>query len=105
MTGTSSGRRVISRDAAPKAGVSRPTGSHVLNNVPHQKIPEVTRRRVCGAADQSGADREPGTPGRSADHSHEQQAGDEADRQSDQGELGELCDLALGQSGPQECAN
>lgn len=43
-------RRATSSDVARLAGVSRATVSYVLNDVPHQTIPEVTRRRVMEAA-------------------------------------------------------
>ncbi|MBB2922046.1 LacI family DNA-binding transcriptional regulator [Cellulomonas cellasea] len=42
-------RRVTSADVAREAGVSRTTVSYVLNDTPHQKIPEETRRRVLDA--------------------------------------------------------
>ncbi len=51
-TGTS--RRVTSADVAREAGVSRATVSYVLNEVPHQRIPETTRRRVLDAAARLG---------------------------------------------------
>ncbi|UUU19416.1 LacI family DNA-binding transcriptional regulator [Streptomyces sp. DSM 40750] len=50
MAGTSRGRRVTSGDVAREAGVSRATVSYVLNDTPHQKIAEATRRRVWDAA-------------------------------------------------------
>ncbi|MDX3511816.1 LacI family DNA-binding transcriptional regulator [Streptomyces caniscabiei] len=50
----SSGRRVTSADVAREAGVSRATVSYVLNDVPHQKIPEATRQRVWEAAARLG---------------------------------------------------
>jgi DNA-binding LacI/PurR family transcriptional regulator len=51
---TSTGRRVTSADVAREAGVSRATVSYVLNNVPHQKIPEATRQRILDAAARLG---------------------------------------------------
>ncbi|WP_189326314.1 LacI family DNA-binding transcriptional regulator [Streptomyces flaveus] len=54
MTGTSSGRRVTSADVAREAGVSRATVSYVLNDTPHQKIADATRRRVWEAAARLG---------------------------------------------------
>ncbi|GAA3829125.1 LacI family DNA-binding transcriptional regulator [Streptomyces phyllanthi] len=54
MAGTSNGRRVTSGDVAREAGVSRATVSYVLNDTPHQKIPEATRRRVWDAAARLG---------------------------------------------------
>jgi DNA-binding LacI/PurR family transcriptional regulator len=42
--------RPTSSDVAREAGVSRATVSYVLNDTPHQKIPEHTRRRVLDAA-------------------------------------------------------
>ncbi|TQE31108.1 LacI family transcriptional regulator [Streptomyces ipomoeae] len=54
MTGTSDRRRVTSGDVAREAGVSRATVSYVLNETPHQKIPEATRRRVWEAAARLG---------------------------------------------------
>lgn len=54
MAGTSNGRRVTSGDVAREAGVSRATVSYVLNDNPHQKIPEATRRRVWDAAARLG---------------------------------------------------
>ncbi|MFJ9711655.1 LacI family DNA-binding transcriptional regulator [Streptomyces sp. NPDC101234] len=47
-------RRVTSGDVAREAGVSRATVSYVLNETPHQKIPEATRRRVREAAARLG---------------------------------------------------
>jgi len=43
-------RRPTSADVAHRAGVSRATVSYVLNNVPHQSIPDATRQRVLSAA-------------------------------------------------------
>jgi DNA-binding LacI/PurR family transcriptional regulator len=54
VTGVSEGRRVTSADVAREAGVSRATVSYVLNDVPHQKIPEATRQRVWDAAARLG---------------------------------------------------
>ncbi|MFE7841982.1 LacI family DNA-binding transcriptional regulator [Streptomyces sp. NPDC057474] len=54
MAGTSRGRRVTSGDVAREAGVSRATVSYVLNDTPHQKIAEATRRRVWEAAARLG---------------------------------------------------
>ena len=48
--GTRGGRRVTAADVAREAGVSRTTVSFVLNETPHQVIPEETRRRVREAA-------------------------------------------------------
>ena len=45
-------RRPTSADVARQAGVSRATVSYVLNNVPHQSIPDTTRRRVLAAAEE-----------------------------------------------------
>jgi DNA-binding LacI/PurR family transcriptional regulator len=42
--------RPTSADVARAAGVSRATVSYVLNDTPHQKIPESTRHRVLEAA-------------------------------------------------------
>ncbi|WP_425247549.1 LacI family DNA-binding transcriptional regulator [Streptomyces sp. NEAU-NA10] len=50
----SEGRRVTSADVAREAGVSRATVSYVLNDTPHQKIPEATRQRVWEAAARLG---------------------------------------------------
>jgi DNA-binding LacI/PurR family transcriptional regulator len=47
-------RRPTSADVAREAGVSRATVSYVLNDTPHQKIPENTRHRVREAALQLG---------------------------------------------------
>lgn len=43
-------RRATSADVAAEAGVSRATVSYVLNNTPHQTIPDATRQRVLGVA-------------------------------------------------------
>jgi DNA-binding LacI/PurR family transcriptional regulator len=43
-------RRPTSADVARRAGVSRATVSYVLNNAPHQSIPDATRQRVLDAA-------------------------------------------------------
>ncbi|WP_158847725.1 LacI family DNA-binding transcriptional regulator [Saccharothrix deserti] len=48
------GRRVTSADVAREAGVARSTVSYVLNNTPHQKIPDSTRQRVLDAAAKLG---------------------------------------------------
>jgi DNA-binding LacI/PurR family transcriptional regulator len=47
-------RRITSADVAREAGLSRATVSYVLNNTPHQKIPDETRRRVLDAANRLG---------------------------------------------------
>jgi DNA-binding LacI/PurR family transcriptional regulator len=47
-------RRVTSVDVAREAGLSRATVSYVLNDTPHQSIPEATRRRVLEAAARLG---------------------------------------------------
>src|SRR3954466_11356127 len=47
-------RRPTAADVARQAGVSRATVSYVLNDTPHQKIPEATRRRVLEAAARLG---------------------------------------------------
>ncbi|MCT9137583.1 LacI family DNA-binding transcriptional regulator [Streptomyces violarus] len=54
MTRASGDRRVTSADVAREAGVSRATVSYVLNDAPHQKIPEATRQRVWDAAARLG---------------------------------------------------
>ncbi|MFF5979255.1 LacI family DNA-binding transcriptional regulator [Streptomyces olindensis] len=54
MTGRPDGRRVTSADVAREAEVSRATVSYVLNDSPHQRIPEATRRRVREAAARLG---------------------------------------------------
>jgi DNA-binding LacI/PurR family transcriptional regulator len=43
-------RRPTAADVAREAGLSRATVSYVLNDTPHQVIPEATRRRVLDAA-------------------------------------------------------
>jgi DNA-binding LacI/PurR family transcriptional regulator len=53
VNGTS-GRRITSADVAREAGVSRATVSYVLNNTPHQTIPDTTRRRVLDTAARLG---------------------------------------------------
>ncbi|MEU2289161.1 LacI family DNA-binding transcriptional regulator [Streptomyces sp. NPDC013178] len=45
---------MTSADVAREAGVSRATVSYVLNDTPHQKIPEATRQRVWEAAARLG---------------------------------------------------
>ena len=55
--GTPPGRRpsrVTAADVAARAGVSRATVSYVLNDTPHQVIPETTRERVRAAAAELG---------------------------------------------------
>ena len=47
-------RRITSADVAREAGLSRATVSYVLNNTPHQKIPDETRQRVLSAAQRLG---------------------------------------------------
>ena len=47
-------RRPTSADVAREAGLSRATVSYVLNDTPHQTIPEGTRRRVLEAAARLG---------------------------------------------------
>jgi DNA-binding LacI/PurR family transcriptional regulator len=47
-------RRPTSTDVARRAGVSRATVSYVLNDVPHQTIPDATRQRVLAAAEELG---------------------------------------------------
>jgi DNA-binding LacI/PurR family transcriptional regulator len=56
-TGTPVGRRSgrpTAADVARQAGLSRATVSYVLNNTPHQAIPERTRQRVLAAAAELG---------------------------------------------------
>jgi DNA-binding LacI/PurR family transcriptional regulator len=47
-------RRPTAADVAAKAGVSRATVSYVLNDTPHQVIPDLTRQRVRTAAAELG---------------------------------------------------
>ena len=47
-------RRPTAADVAQRAGLSRATVSYVLNDTPHQVIPEATRRRVLDAAAELG---------------------------------------------------
>jgi DNA-binding LacI/PurR family transcriptional regulator len=47
-------RRPTGADVARRAGLSRATVSYVLNNTPHQVIPEPTRQRVLAAAAELG---------------------------------------------------
>ncbi len=47
-------RRPTSTDVAREAGLSRATVGYVLNDVPHQSIPEPTRQRVLAAAAKLG---------------------------------------------------
>ena len=54
MTEASKAKRPTSVDVAREAGLSRTTVSYVLNDVPHQKIPEATRQRVLEAANRLG---------------------------------------------------
>jgi DNA-binding LacI/PurR family transcriptional regulator len=54
MTMRAKGRRVTSADVAREAGVSQATVSYVMNNKPHQKIPEATRQRIFAAAARLG---------------------------------------------------
>jgi DNA-binding LacI/PurR family transcriptional regulator len=44
--------RPTSADVARRAGVSRATVSYVLNDAPHQSIPDATRQRVLTAAEE-----------------------------------------------------
>ena len=48
------GRKITSSDVAREAGVSRTTVSYVLNDTPHQKIPETTRQRILETATRLG---------------------------------------------------
>jgi DNA-binding LacI/PurR family transcriptional regulator len=50
LMGNERPHRITSADVAREAGLSRATVSYVLNNTPHQKIPEKTRQRVLDAA-------------------------------------------------------
>lgn len=54
MARSSGTRRPTSADVAREAGLSRATVGYVLNNVPHQTIPEPTRQRVLAAAAKLG---------------------------------------------------
>ena len=54
MNGPARGRRPTSADVAREAGLSRATVGYVLNEVPHQSIPEPTRQRVFAAAAKLG---------------------------------------------------
>src|SRR5690349_23437044 len=54
MTAMGARRRPAGADVAREAGVSRATVSYVLNDTPHQTIPEATRRRVLEAAARLG---------------------------------------------------
>src|SRR3954454_3730110 len=47
-------RRPTGADVARRAGLSRATVSYVLNNSPHQVIPDPTRQRVLAAAAELG---------------------------------------------------
>src|SRR3954452_2061149 len=47
-------RRPTAADVARQAGLSRATVSYVINNTPHQVIPERTRQRVLAAAAELG---------------------------------------------------
>ncbi|WP_034621224.1 LacI family DNA-binding transcriptional regulator [Cellulomonas sp. URHE0023] len=49
MTVAGRPKRITSADVAREAGVSRTTVSYVLNETPHQKIPDATRQRVLDA--------------------------------------------------------
>ncbi|SFW75207.1 LacI family DNA-binding transcriptional regulator [Amycolatopsis australiensis] len=51
--GTNRGRATVA-DVAREAGVSKTTVSYVLNNTPHQKIPDATRQRVHDAVSRLG---------------------------------------------------
>jgi len=54
VNGPARGRRPTSADVAREAGLSRATVGYVLNEVPHQSIPEPTRQRVFAAAAKLG---------------------------------------------------
>ena len=54
QTGVPRPRRPTGADVARRAGLSRATVSYVLNNTPHQAIPEQTRQRVLAAAAELG---------------------------------------------------
>src|SRR6476659_101951 len=47
-------KRPTATDVARRAGVSQATVSYVMNNTPHQVIPETTRQRVLTAAVELG---------------------------------------------------
>jgi len=47
-------KRPTATDVARRAGVSQATVSYVMNNTPHQVIPETTRQRVLAAAGELG---------------------------------------------------
>ena len=47
-------RRPTGADVARRAGLSRATVSYVLNDTPHQAIPESTRQRVRDSAAELG---------------------------------------------------
>ena len=47
-------KRPTATDVARRAGVSQATVSYVMNNTPHQVIPEPTRQRVLAAAAELG---------------------------------------------------
>ena len=47
-------KRPTATDVARRAGVSQATVSYVMNNTPHQVIPETTRQRVLAAAVELG---------------------------------------------------
>jgi DNA-binding LacI/PurR family transcriptional regulator len=52
--GVGSRRGVTSADVAREVGLSRTTVSFVLNDTPHQKIPDETRQKVLAAASKLG---------------------------------------------------